>query len=408
MEKQMRHLCFEEKQDILSSFPNIKLCYDNMNHNKVEKSLKNINYDLCCAIPCGKKCFSWFTQFNGKSVCLILELIDKKHIDDIKIYSCVFNNELIYGKHGTIFYGTLFHYKQNPFFAIEDLFYYKGNDLSGDNWFNRVTILKNLFDNDIKQLAYNKNFLVFGLPLMARDTNDLKKMIDDVQYKIYNVQFRSFDNEHRLESVLVREMDSVVKTMAIQPSLQAPLPVPVHAPVHVLDKLPKYTAPTIKTQPKNIIFKMKADIQNDIYHLYCMENSVEVFYNIAYIPDYRTSVMMNKLFRNIKENENLDLLEESDDEEEFQNENIDRFVDMNKTVYMICKFNYKFKKWYPVKEVITLKQDIVDKNELLDHEKNNYVQQQYQNKKYIQKHTQKYSQPQNKKQFYSNKPSYRK
>jgi hypothetical protein len=62
---------------------------------------------------------------------------------------------------------------------------------------------------------------------------------------------------------------------------------------------------------------------------------------------------------------------ESDDEEEFQNENIDRFVDMHKTVYMICKFNYKFKKWYPVKEVITLKQELVDKNELLDYEKNN-------------------------------------
>jgi len=406
MEKQLKtqNLRFEEKQELLCSFPNIKLCYDNVNHNKVEKSSKNINYDLCCAIPCGKKCFSWFTQFNGKNVCFILELIDKKHIDDIKIYSCVFNNELIYGKHGTIFYGTLFHYKQTPFFAIEDVFYYKGNDLSGDNWFNRVTILKNLFDNDIKQISYNKNFVVFGLPLMARDTNDLKKMIEEVQYKIYNVQFRSFDNEHRLESVLVREMDNVVKTMAIQPSLHAPLPVPVP----VLNKLPKYTAPTTKTHPKNIIFKMKADIQNDIYHLYCMENSVEVFYNIAYIPDYRTSVMMNKLFRNIKENENLDLLEESDDEEEFQNENIDRFVDMHKTVYMICKFNYKFKKWYPVKEVITLKQELVDKNELLDYEKNNYVQQQYQNKKYIQKHTQKYSQPQNKKQVYSNKPSYRK
>jgi len=176
----MLHLCFEEKQEILSSFPNIKLCYDNVNHNKVEKSLKNINYDLCCAIPCGKKCFSWFTQFNGKNVCFILELIDKKHIDDIKIYSCVFNNELIYGKHGTIFYGTLFHYKQTSFFAIEDVFYYKGNDLSGDNWFNRVDILKKIFNNDIKQLAYNKNFLVFGLPLMARDTNDLKKMIEEL------------------------------------------------------------------------------------------------------------------------------------------------------------------------------------------------------------------------------------
>ena len=35
---------------------------------------------------------------------------------------------------------------------------------------------------------------------------------------------------------------------------------------------------------------------------------------------------MNSLFRTIKENENLDSLEESDDEEEFENSNVDKFV----------------------------------------------------------------------------------
>jgi hypothetical protein len=57
---------------------------------------------------------------------------------------------------------------------------------------------------------------------------------------------------------------------------------------------------------------------------------------------------MNKLFRNIKENDNLDRLEESDDEEEFENDNIDKFVYLEKTYPMKCKYNYKFKKWYPV------------------------------------------------------------
>ena len=39
---------------------------------------------------------------------------------------------------------------------------------------------------------------------------------------------------------------------------------------------------------------------------------------------------MNSLFRNIKENRNLDLLEESDDEEEFENTSLDKFVDLDK------------------------------------------------------------------------------
>jgi hypothetical protein len=131
---------------------------------------------------------------------------------------------------------------------------------------------------------------------------------------------------------------------------------------------------------KEIVFNVKPDIQNDIYNLYCIEHNEEIFYNIAYIPDYKTSVMMNKLFRNIKENDNLDLLEESDDEEEFQNENIDRFVDVNKSHLMICKFNHKFKKWYPVKDFSNQNPLIVEKKDLGDCEKNNYGQ--YHNKNY--------------------------
>ena len=103
-------------------------------------------------------------------------------------------------------------------------------------------------------------------------------------------------------------------------------------------------------------FMVKADIQNDIYHLSNpdgtdsannantnVENEL-----IASIPDYKTSVMMNSLFRNIKENKSLDALEESDDEDEFENVNIDKFVDLSKKIKMKCIYNYKFKKWTPV------------------------------------------------------------
>ena len=61
--------------------------------------------------------------------------------------------------------------------------------------------------------------------------------------------------------------------------------------------------------------------------------------------------MMNSLFRNIKENTNLDLLEESDDEEEFENANADKFVDLEKTLLMECIYLKKFQKWQPVKVI---------------------------------------------------------
>ena len=66
------------------------------------------------------------------------------------------------------------------------------------------------------------------------------------------------------------------------------------------------------------------------------------------IPSYKTSVMMNSLFRNIKENSNLDLLEESDSEEEFENIEDSKFVDTTKTLVMKCIYMPRFRKWLPI------------------------------------------------------------
>ena len=57
---------------------------------------------------------------------------------------------------------------------------------------------------------------------------------------------------------------------------------------------------------------------------------------------------MNNLFRNIKENNNLDALEESDDDEDFENINDDKYVNVNKHFNFECKYSYKFKKWMPL------------------------------------------------------------
>ena len=59
--------------------------------------------------------------------------------------------------------------------------------------------------------------------------------------------------------------------------------------------------------------------------------------------------MMNKLFRNIKENYNLDTLEESDDEEDFENIAIDKYVYLDKSYRMVCSYMKKINKWIPVK-----------------------------------------------------------
>ena len=120
-----------------------------------------------------------------------------------------------------------------------------------------------------------------------------------------------------------------------------------------------YSKPQYK---KRTLFEVMADIQYDVYLLYAYNNmsingssvssskTVEknIYVNVAFISNYKTSIMMNRIFRKIKENENLDYIEESEDEEDFENADPDKFVDLKKKVIMEFQFNFKFKKWMPL------------------------------------------------------------
>jgi len=317
-----------EKQQILKEFPNIKLSYETIAHKKVYE------FECVLTIPIGKKCFAWFFTFMNKEACYIIELSEQKQILNIKIMNACYNKELCYG---TIFYGTLFNYDNNCFFNIEDIFYYKGNNVSNNIWFNKLKILKNIFINDIKQTSYNKSFVIFGLPIIHTNYYELIKQIQLLPYSIHFIQFR--------------RLNYITNVKYIKKNIESP----------------QYTHKI----NNEIIFKIKPDIQNDIYHLYTFNNgNSDNYYGVAYIPNYRISIMMNKLFRTIKENNNLDSLEESDDESEFENERIDKFVFLEKSYNMVCVYNNKFKKWEPVK-LTTNGSKIITSNEISEIEKNN-------------------------------------
>jgi hypothetical protein len=179
-----------------------------------------------------------------------------------------------------------------------------------------MRIYEHLFITDIKQITYNPHFVLFGLPLMSKNINELVKNIELLPYPIKYIQYR------------------------------------------YLKKPEIYNAKYVKPTKKNVqctremVFKIKAELQNDVYNLFVNSKDAgtsDYFYDIAHIPDYKTSVMMNRLFRKIKENENLDALEESDGEEEFEDDRADKFVFLDKCHYMVCAYNSKFKKWFPLR-----------------------------------------------------------
>jgi hypothetical protein len=209
--------------------------------------------------------------------------------------------------------------------------------------------------------------VVFGLPVMTTNFTEAYDKAMELPYSVYSIQYKYFEDKGSSQSFtefyhfnnngagagntsVSNDTNNMVTNRSNGDSYT----------VHVNKYNDKPSTTTEPIKQKSIssdiykVFFIKPDLQNDIYYLYqsSTTNFEVISKEIAHIPDYKTSVLMNTLFRNIKENSNLDSLEESDEEEEFENIQIDKFVDLNKIIKMRCIFNYKFKKWVPVSVVV--------------------------------------------------------
>jgi hypothetical protein len=256
-----------------------------------------------------------------------MEISEKKSIVNIKIHNCVFNDSLVLG---TILYGSLFNLSETNFFTVEDIFYYKGIEILNNNWLNKFKYMEYFFKYDIKQISFNKSFVIFGYPIIENNINKLIQNLEKLKYKIYSIQLINLNKINYSDKILYKNINILLKNQTT---------INEEKRENLVNKKCK----------KDYIFEVRPDIQNDIYYLYCYDDIKLVNYGIALVPDIKTSKMLNNIFRNIKENTNLDLLEESDSEEEFENEKIDKYVYLDKKVNMNCLYNYKFKKWYPTK-----------------------------------------------------------
>jgi hypothetical protein len=306
--------------NILTNFPKIELSYETMAHNKVYDS------DVILAIPEGSKMIAWFTEYNDEPVCFIFQLDPNlkninivNNLKNIQIAVTSFNDSLVYGQ-GTILHGTIFKYNDISCFSIEDIYYYKGRDVSSLNYLTKLQTIQSCLQKDLSSTALTNKYIIFGLPIMNNNFSLLLNEISLLPYKISTIQYR-FLNSKKILFIKYYKPKTTQNTDSSH---------------------------THSVKCDKAVFKVSPQIQTDIYNLFVYKDGKEEFYDIAFIPDYATSVLMNKLFRNIKENYNLDALEESDDEKEFENEKEDKYVFLDRYFKMNCQYNYKFKKWVPL------------------------------------------------------------
>jgi len=331
-----------QTQSLTARIPPFEISYETIAHKKFFPS-----YNLALAIPNGKKYYAYFSFYQGKNVCYLMELNREKKIVDVTFHDN-HNHDLSLG---TLLYGTLIQYEQSSnsqVFVLEDAYYYKGISLKNMVFGEKLGYIEQFMET----VTMNSGPLtIFVLPRIwgiNHSNPDEPSVLEEyeqhkpkIQYAVHHIQLRKLMEISPFINISLNHL----ATAKHRDNKESTIPSKIQENTFTINfGKPQYRYPTV--------FQVSADIQFDIYHLFaCGKNKAPVYYGITYIPNMKTSIMMNKLFRNIRENNNIDYIEESDDEDDFENIAEDKYVDLNKTVKMECVFHQKFKKWVPVRVI---------------------------------------------------------
>ena len=410
----MRILNSQDTDSLLSNFPTTRLSYEASIHKNDKPSI--VSDYKCFILPKGRRCIAWATEWRRNKIVAVIDIdgansrdrnpdrdrgispIIRKFNQDngwfpgkVRIFDACFDWSLVYG---TVFGGVIFrmneHIVDTQFFSIHTIYWYKGNPVPPLTASAHIRLCEELFrEHDIRQVAYTKqNSIVFGLPILCNTEQDAENIVKGLPYETFAIQYRYFTHTRVFQRIL-QERPMTSQYQPIVTNIRMPMPVPMPASVPTPVPTPAPTPAPVPAPSKRMFvpppddmltniqatFIVRPNIQNDIYELFVSSSSSSssrggrgdpLFHNFAHISGYKTSVMMNRLFRNITENERLDTMEESEDEAEFENTEPDKYVTLTKEYNMVCRFNKRFCRWVPI-EVVT-RCDIITEQQVKQHE----------------------------------------
>ena len=351
------------RENILKRFPSsIKLAYETQ-----ASSVLSSDYDIGMAVPYGQKAYIWFTFFENQQVCCVCELTRNQVIGE-RVYfaSCPFPKDFALG---TIVSGVFVEKTctettdpaPSKVFLIDDIYVFKGYQMNANFQPSCLGLkIKHMADfcSEMDRMCEtNPTPIHFCIPMMwkfdstVHRQDQLQIQIENIPYDIKHLQYLSSRKVLPLMNVIIHKKpvwnphiisdQESMHTHSIWTSEHSSPPMPTwrlcfHRQIYF--------------QP--CYFWVEADLAFDVYHLYAKTSKPfhnKILYQYAFVPDMATSKMLNGIFRHIKEDSNLDAIEESDSEEDFENVRESRFVNLHKTVLMECVFDKKFKKWIPTK-----------------------------------------------------------
>jgi len=317
------------QQRVRERFPDFELSYETRHHKTVEPS----THDLYLSMPMGRKVYLWATLHpdTGKDTLFLLD----KRLEDISV---VETNHTIANP---VFFGTIVSALQvkGSHFIITDLHWFRGVDVSValDQHTKWACIVKDILSSFTT---------VCHIPVMMLGN------VSKPAYQVHHVEKRRWKglgqyihlSENALQGMCFhRENKDTIPAFDKRSEPKRSEPT---------RNEPKRSEPTRnepkRSEPKHNDYRrtfwIMADVSYDLYKLY---DSNSVFVDYACVVDKKTSIWLNSLFRNIRENGRLDEMEESDDEEDFERVEENKYTDMEKRLAVRCRFQPRLKKWMP-------------------------------------------------------------
>lgn len=327
--------------ELKSRFPTIEVAYETDSNNKSLTS----QYNICMAIPTGRKQLLWFTHEPGSSK-------DAAYITDAggtRFSNIEFEAHKRKISYGTIIAGTIVQISTNSsggeaaYFIINDIYMFEGIPTKSMTFAERLHYIIKLLES-VKgirlHLCLPYMCAVTGSQDLLYDPLFYDRVVGEAAYQTHHIQFRSTAYTlPYLNHNYNKQVSAVADKRALQPSMS-----------QSEDRCARTDLDT-KAALKlgQATFMVMADLQDDIYHLYAADAAGKYTYiDIAFVATRADSVMLNSMFRNIRENANVELGEESEDEDTFQNTSPDKYVDLKKQVFIDCLYSARWKKWIPI------------------------------------------------------------
>lgn len=339
-------------EHLLRRFPNneARLAYETT--VPTTKQISKTDYDICFAIPYGKKAFLWHTFDGDRKVAVLIEINRENVFGLVTFLSEGSNNpektrdfEL-----GTIVSGVIYEEEEKEIderhkvFVVDDIHMYRGHQLARKTFREKSGYLFDFLQNQRYDIP-------IVLPVFWNTNAESLHTKVEIPYTVRHYQYRSSSR------ILPHLCMSIIKK-------PGSLPVPVVRPPpsflesenssqsqsHSLVRRFQMNWRFDFSKPayrKTAFFYVRADTMFDVYFLGALQENTIVYCQNALVLNYKTSVFLNGVFRDIRENANIDAIEESDDESDFEDVRENKYVDLEKEVVMECSFHYKFRKWMP-------------------------------------------------------------